>query len=134
MTGIVLHVCIYLMVDCITNEDAFMERLEDTPILEHLPQGAAFGLLCTLIIMNLPLFVLDMQLIILHTYLTWNNLTTFEYIMGKKTSEYLEESHPGKSKHVLPRCLDWIVYRKRKKKKKATSDKIDQEPSSNVPS
>jgi len=88
--------------------------------------------LCTLICINLPLFFLDMQLIVLHCFLTWHDLTTYEYIMEKKTVELQDESHPKSKSRVLPRCLDWIVY-KRRKKKKPKGEKIDQEPPDTPP-
>jgi len=124
MTGIVLHICIYLLVDCLTNEEQFERRLEDYPVVGRIPKEAALGLLGALICINFPLFFLDMQLIILHTFLTWHDLTTYEYIMEKRTVDYIKagEAHPNKDKQrVLPHCLDWIVYRKKKQKK----DKIE---------
>jgi len=125
-TGIMLDISIYVLVECLTNEDDFVKRLVDNPILGGLPKDAVLGLLGLLICINLPLFFLDGQLIILHCFLTWQDLTTYEYIMEKKTTEFSGEEHPKAiKKRVLPRCLDWIVYRKRKKKK-PKNDKIEE--------
>lgn len=133
MTGIVLNISTYLFIDCFMSEEAFLRRLEAIPVLGSLPQEAALGLLGALICINLPLFVLDMQLIILHMFLTWHDITTYEYIMGKKTVELEDETMPSRDrKQVLPRCLDWIVY-SRRKKKKPKADKIEQEPARDAP-
>jgi palmitoyltransferase len=127
MTGIVLHICIYLFVDCLVNEADFKGRLDDNPIFGGIPKEAAQAILAVMIFINLPLFFLDMQLIILHMFLSWHQLTTYEYIMEKKTVESLEgEDAVATNKRVLPRCLDWIVYRSRRKKRPKQNDNIEQ--------
>jgi hypothetical protein len=124
-TGIILDISIYILVDIVTNEEDFVNRLDVNPILSGLTTDAVLALLGILICINLPLFVLDGQLIILHCFLSWHDLTTYEYIMEKKTAEFdRSEDHPKANKRVLPRCLDWIVYRKRKKKPK--NDQIEE--------
>lgn len=37
-------------------------------------------MLSILVIINIPLFILDLQLVCLHTYLSYRSLTTYEYI------------------------------------------------------
>mmetsp|Transcript_23902 Transcript_23902/g.37484 ORF Transcript_23902/g.37484 Transcript_23902/m.37484 type:complete len:218 (-) Transcript_23902:110-763(-) len=131
MTGIVLHICIYLLVDCLAAEESFEKRLDDNHIFGGLSREAALGILCAMICVNLPLFFLDMQLILLHVFLTWHQLTTYEYIMEKRTVEALEGddvgvSDPSQQKdRRLPDCFDWIVYKRRAKRHKPSSDMIE---------
>lgn len=130
MTGIVLHISIYLLVDCLTSEESFEKRLSENPIFGDFPKDGALVTLCIMICVNLPLFFLDMQLIVLHIFLTWNQLTTYEYIMEKRDVECFEDdpaaaNSPPRKDRRLPDCLDWIVFKRRKKKQKQSSDKIE---------
>jgi hypothetical protein len=132
MTGIVLHICIYLFVDCLMSEESFEQRLDDNLIFGGVSRETALGILCAMICLNLPLFFLDMQLIVLHVFLFWHQLTTYEYIMEKKTAEELEgddlavaKSSEGKDRRILPDCFDWIVYKRRKKRQNKKSDQIE---------
>eukprot|EP00747_Dinoflagellata_sp_TGD_P170195 gnl/TRDRNA2_/TRDRNA2_201133_c0_seq1.p1 gnl/TRDRNA2_/TRDRNA2_201133_c0~~gnl/TRDRNA2_/TRDRNA2_201133_c0_seq1.p1 ORF type:complete len:456 (+),score=69.64 gnl/TRDRNA2_/TRDRNA2_201133_c0_seq1:81-1448(+) len=144
-TGIILIVCLYLFVDYFLNESAVEERFQKHPLFSGAPKEVALVLLCVLGFINFPLFVLDMQLVILHCFLTWQNLTTYEYIMNKRNQElenldgvgkYQEGGEQGKdgekgrwskSKQVmvrkivtLPRCMDWIVFARCGSRKKSS--------------
>lgn len=122
MTGIVLDICVYLIIDFIVNEEGFNSRLEDNPIFGGLPEEAAVALLGFLVAVNLPLCVLDMQLIILHIFLARQQITTYEYIINKRAAEADESEE--KQRQILPRCMDWIVYRSRRHRARK-SDNID---------
>jgi len=143
MTGIVLGTCGYLFVDYFANEEEFVVRLHQNPLFSEAPREMAMGLLCSLVVVNLPLFTLDMQLVVLHAFLYTQNLTTYEYIMNKRDLQLEEEfaeaetERPEKPKgartdylrkriKTLPRCMDWIVFRPRKRREKKNKiEKID---------
>lgn len=122
MTGISLVVCVYV----------FIDQLDDpksSPI--GLPSGVSLALLCALVVVNFPLFVLDMQLVILHAFLAHQQLTTYEYIMGKREMEAESDEDrqkrstaPRRVIRTLPRCMDWIVFVRPGKRKR--SPRIDQ--------
>lgn len=86
-----------------------------------------------LLVINAPLLCLDLQLVVLHIYLARNDLTTYEYIMTKRSQQKEKSSgSTGKSKYemgpefvpqgrrlergikTLPAVLDWIVYKGRR--------------------
>lgn len=122
MIGIVLVVCIYLIIDYFTDEVSFQQRMALMRIFSNAPQEVLLGLLLTLVIVNLPLFFLDMQLVLLHAFLSSQQLTTYEYIMNKRSQGQAEERsasessdanappEPRRKPMVLPRCMDWIVF------------------------
>lgn len=140
MTGTCLACCIYLVVDLYVNCESFEERMHDSHTFgPGAPHEVAAGLLIALIIVNFPLFTLDMQLVFLHVFLTSQQLTTYEYIMHKHhmQMEALEKSDKYKadkktsnfrrSIKTLPRCMDWIVFRPSKRKsKKNKIERLDQ--------
>lgn len=133
MIGIVLGTILYQIIDLATNE-GFVLRLEASVIHQDLTKEAFLVILIVMSLVNVPLWVLDMQLVFLHTYLVHQNLTTYEYITNKR-----EDSGEGRFKG-LPGWMDWIVFsrcgRRRKKKDKpppaeekktATGELVDSE-------
>lgn len=142
MTGIVLGTCGYLFVDYFVNEEEFVVRLHQNPLFSEAPREVAMGLLCCLTVVNFPLFTLDMQLVVLHAFLYTQGLTTYEYIMNKRDlqlddefnaeAEQPEKPQRARTDYVrkkiqtLPRCMDWIVFRPRKRREnKNKIEKID---------
>lgn len=132
MTFNILGVSAYLFLDYFINGEEFELRVEDYPVLGDTPREVVIPPLCFLIIVNLPFFVLDMQLVILHIFLTWQNVTTFEYIMNKRVPEGSDSYEDGEgtgngsSKPTirrLPKCFDWILdCRKRRRRSKNSAD------------
>lgn len=147
MTGIVLGTCGYLGFDYFANEESFVERFQDNPLFSEAPKEIALTLLCCLVVVNFPLFTLDMQLVVLHAFLCTQNLTTYEYIMNKRDmqlEEELEVTEPPKRNRTdyvrkkiqtLPRCMDWIVFRpgRRRREQKNKIEKIDTSDESKPP-
>merc|ERR1719296_44204 len=112
-----------------------------------LPWEFLVSLLAFLTFINLPLFLLDVQLVLLHLFLISQDLTTYEYIVGKRDMEQEEaepdepedeeNGRPAMSKReraraagrrairTLPACADWIVFsrcgRRRRQRAKAAA-------------
>mmetsp|Transcript_19939 Transcript_19939/g.69210 ORF Transcript_19939/g.69210 Transcript_19939/m.69210 type:complete len:572 (-) Transcript_19939:77-1792(-) len=121
MVGIVLGTCIYLLYEYCSEEDRLQVRLQDLAAFESLPKEFILGVIIFLVIINLPLFLLDVQLIILHIFLMSQELTTYEYIMVKSGRLELRNttSRPslagtarlvGRKIPTLPAFMDWIVF------------------------
>lgn len=77
MIGIVLGTILYQIIDLATNE-GFVLRLEASVVHQDLTKEAFLVILIVMSLVNVPLWVLDMQLVFLHTYLVHQNLTTYE--------------------------------------------------------
>lgn len=133
MIGIVLGTIAYQVIDFFTNEESFEVRLEESLILNGIAREAYFGILILLLFVNIPLWVLDMQLVLLHSFLMHQNLTTYEYIMNKRARD--DESQAGDNGEqesqgkkpafkALPKCMDWIVFAKCGRRRKKNMDKI----------
>jgi len=140
MTGILLGTCVYIILDYIMDEEAFEERARG--VFPGAPRQLLLGIVGALTVVNLPLFVLDLQLVLLHAFLMSQQLTTYEYIMNKQ--EQMEGRDEGKSMksqstvskanaarrrlkqkiRTLPRCMDWIVFSRcgQKRKKRQARD------------
>merc|ERR1719265_953468 len=81
--------------------------------------------LFAMLVVNVPLFLLTSQLMLFHAFLRWRNMTTYEYISMKrrekekaKTADAKgKEEDADKKRFVLPCCLDWIVYKSRRKRR-----------------
>jgi len=127
MTGIILCCCIGLVIEYVTDEFSLESRLEE--VYGSAPKELAFVAYIVLIFVNTPLFLLDTQLVLFHAFLASQHLTTFEYIMTKrdlqeaKELELQEGANSGAVKKprkglALPGCIDWIVFSKRRKKRK----------------
>jgi len=101
MTGIVLSTSVYLLVEYYTDEEALKVRLEEGSLWPGMPTRVALSILMAIAVVNLPLFALDLQLVILHVFLASQNLTTYEYIMNKCNDEdeldELEQPHATKA-------------------------------------
>lgn len=130
MTGIVLACCINLIVLYVVDSADLQKRLQRT--YGSADKEVVLALLCLLVTVNLPLFVLDLHLVLLHTFLMSQQLTTYEYINHKRS---LQESawevqkagvsaRPKVQKKVvtLPRCLDWIFFCGAKKRRKRRAE------------
>jgi len=129
MIGIVLGTCLYLLVDYLFNGDAFEDRLEGIAIFRYVPKETFLGVLVFMVFVNGPLFVLDMQLVILHAFLSSQHLTTYEYIMNKRNMQLEEpdyeeavETRPPRLK-TLPSCMDWIVFARCGTKRRGSKSK-----------
>lgn len=119
MTGIVLICSIIIVIEYVVDEDALDVRLRE--VYGDTPKEFVIAVLATLIVVNGPLCILDVQLVLFHVFLTSQHLTTFEYIMNKRKLEFEEEEqHDGAPEAKKNRarqqqtCLDWVVYKKRK--------------------
>lgn len=144
MIGIVLGTCVYLLIDYVAFQDDFVLRVERVSMYEFVSKEFFLGLLVAMIIVNGPLFVLDLQLVVLHMFLMSQNLTTYEYIMNKRSiSENCEGGGDDGAKQdqassvqkrfkTLPRCMDWIVFsrcgQRRRKRPKNAIERIDALP------
>lgn len=121
MTFNILCVCAYLLVEYFSHEEEFEIRWHDHFFFADVTKEVALIPLFFLALVNLPFFFLDMQLVLLHMFLSWNNVTTYEYIMNKRNAaeerEYNQANGiaPKGGIRTLPRCLDWIVFRSRKR-------------------
>lgn len=58
-----------------------------------------------LFVLNVPLFYLDLQLVVLHSYLVWRGLSTFEYINMR-----VQDAKEGKKGDGF--CAEWVVVDK----------------------
>lgn len=129
MIGLILGTCIYLLVVYFCDEEAFAYRVQDTPLLGAFPKEVFLALLLVLASLNTPLFILDLQLVVLHVFLVTQRLTTYEYIVNKRSGferreecdeagmEKLGSSGDGAAAggsggkvRTLPRCMDWIFF------------------------
>lgn len=130
MTANILGVCTYLFLDYFLNEEEFELRFKDFPVFVDTPREVVLPPLIFMIIVNLPFFVLDMQLVLLHMFLTWQNVTTFEYIMNKRVPDSSDGYEDGegsgngrKGIRRLPKCIDWILNCKRRRRPKSAENK-----------
>lgn len=148
MVGVMLVTGVNLIADYCSEEDRLLKRMQDTPGFETLPKGFILGVLIFLAVVNVPLFLLDLQLIFLHLFLMSQNLTTYEYIMYKsgrlspteKATAGVKAARQlvGKKITTLPACLDWIVFakccKKRRRRAKDASVSPDTSPQDSLAS
>lgn len=102
MTSIVLSTCAYLIKEYFDDEGALEPRLKEGFLVPGMPTEAVLGILIAISVVNLPLLTLDMQLVILHTFLASQNLTTYEYIMNKCSDEDEQEEAPSHTECADP--------------------------------
>jgi len=57
-----------------------------------------------LLLVNIPFFILDLQLIVLHIYLRWQGYTTYEYVMIK--SNIISRQDVKNNKKEANGCVD----------------------------
>jgi len=113
MTAIIVGTVAYFAVCYISDTDALIARLDDIDFLK----GASFELLYVLfgllILVNGPLFLLDMQLVFLHIYFISQNITTYEYIMIQvKKQADTRDTQPSECLKPFLRCAAWMVLRR----------------------
>jgi hypothetical protein len=128
MTANILGVSGYLLLEFFIDDQEFESRWVKHFLFENVAKEVALVPFIFLAVVNCPFFVLDMQLVLLHIFLTWQNVTTYEYIMNKRNAslenEYNQDANKSDSKggmRTLPRCLDWIVIRRRRRKQDANA-------------
>lgn len=73
---------------------------------------ALITLTVLLLLTNLPLLVLDMELVCLHAYLLHRGMTTFEYITNRIAQQAAATDDDDKLKQRC--CAEWIVIDKRR--------------------
>jgi len=128
MTANILGINVYLLIEFFVNSEAFEIRWHDHFLFQDVEKEMALIPCLLLTLVNLPFFILDMQLVLLHIFLSRENVTTYEYIMkikrGSESSSELDQvgesdaqAAPRKKIRKLPRCLDWIVVDRKKMKK-----------------
>jgi hypothetical protein len=140
MIGMILGTCVYLLIDYAVNPD-FETRIQSMALFESFPKEFFLVLVILMTFVNCPLFVLDGQLVLLHAFLMSQNLTTYEYIMNKRSFDFPSDEEKGRNKvaaklgkriRTLPSCMDWIVFarcgKKRRKKPKNDIERIDTLP------
>jgi len=127
MTANILVISAYLLIDYFANDEEFEIRWHEHPLFADVAKEVALVPFIFLAVVNLPFFVLDMHLVLLHLFLSWNNVTTYEYIMNKRNTmenetyqaESTKSAGDGKPKlRTLPRCMDWILCANRKRRRK----------------
>lgn len=127
MTGICVGTCSYIFVSAfIDPEESFDARFHEFAATLSLPWELFVTLLGLLAMINVPLFMLDVQLLVLHIFLISQNLTTYDYIMGKQeaASNQKRDEESGLKKgrrrlvKKLPRWMDWIVFSRCGKKRR----------------
>lgn len=133
MIGIVLSTCLYLLIDYFVN-DNFPDRVNSIVIYRSFPEEFFLGLFILMVFVNAPLFLLDMQLVLLHIFLCSQDLTTYEYIMNKREIT-LSGVGGAKAKNLshriktLPHCMDWIVFSRCGQKRRKPPQQAQQQTS-----
>lgn len=78
-----------------------------------LGEAPLYAILVTILIINTPLWLLDLTLVAFHSYLCWMDITTFEYLTGKvsrrreakKAERQTSRDHQGQRElEVVPRA------------------------------
>lgn len=124
MTGVMLASCVALLLEYVLDKSRLAKSLEE--LFGGVVQEAALAVWIGLITLNLPLFLLDGQLIILHLFLQSRGLTTYGYIQLKRQelTQNQEEKESGQGAagalqgRSLPRCMDWIVFSYRRARRR----------------
>lgn len=131
MLVFVLGTCAKIFIECFTDMEAFEERVRSVTGLGEAPVEFILTMLVLLVVVNGPLLLLDLQLVGLHAFLNWQQLTTYEYFSYKRERQEMEqqgldsehdEARGGRRIVTLPSCLDWIIFSrcgKRKRRPKA---------------
>jgi len=136
MIGIVLGTMLYQIIDYATNQENFELRLQASALLNGLSKEGFLGIIIAMCFVNVPLWVLDMQLVVLHTFLMQNNMTTYEYIVMKNQAAEKREIEAASGEapkrfKSLPGWMDWIVFSRcgqRRRRKKDNIEKIEEAP------
>lgn len=117
MTGIILGSVVYLLIDYIRSDEVVLQDRIDK-FFGGLPKEMFLAIFVFLITINLPLFVLDVQLLLFHVFLTSKNLTTYEYIVQKRDQATSGVDEKGSLQRCMTCCMDNTVLKRRKKKPK----------------
>jgi len=128
MTTVLLTTFLYLLVEYYSEE----RRLLDTPSFRTIPEGLFLGFLFFAVIINTPLFLLDVQLILLHLFLMSQHMTTYEYILSKQKEnvEDVEENEINfldRFRKSAMSQLDWIVMTRCGKGRRKKRDEKNEE-------
>merc|ERR1711957_74215 len=91
--------------------------------VRYAPKGLVITVLFLLATLNLPLFILDLNLMIFHIGLTWRKQTTIDYIRACGAYERAfingdldDIQAQGKLlQKPFSRCVDWVIFRQRLK-------------------
>jgi len=114
MTGAILICTISLLISL---------AVDDESETFGIPEEVLWGFSIAMVVVNVPLFALDVQLILFHLFLTSQNLTTHEYVLRK------EEKKSGVSlQRCMTCCMDNLVLRRRKKPRAKVDPKSDELP------
>merc|ERR1712232_96805 len=111
MIGLHLGTCAYLLLECFVDEDLCEQRIQAITFIADFPKDFFLGILFAMCFVNVPIFLLDLQLVILHIFLWSQKMTTYAYIMNKRS--LMEKKQTGKAEfHIktLPNFMDWIVF------------------------
>jgi hypothetical protein len=138
MTGICMASCIFLLIDFYTDiaEEPLKQRLRHHPLFGEVSEDLGVGLVITVLCINVPLLLLDLQLVFLHLFLTSQNLTTYEYIMNKsqmeleslqQTADRPKAYRLHESFQALPYVLDWIVFKPKSRRNHGKKEKVKTE-------
>jgi len=125
MTGIILGGSVYLLFDYIrSDEQVLADRI--AKYFGSAPEELFLAIFILMLVINLPLFLLDLQLLLFHMFLTSQNLTTYEYIVRKRdqASNGADEPSKGALQRCATCCMDNTVLKRKKKKPKDTGQKI----------
>eukprot|EP00927_Polykrikos_kofoidii_P022753 TRINITY_DN21148_c0_g1_i1.p1 TRINITY_DN21148_c0_g1~~TRINITY_DN21148_c0_g1_i1.p1 ORF type:complete len:527 (+),score=97.54 TRINITY_DN21148_c0_g1_i1:64-1644(+) len=116
--AITLGSCVYLLVEYATDSDKLSQRAETS----HIFRGSTVAplvLLWIMTVVNVPFYLLDVQLIGLHVFLMHEGMSTYDYIVMKQEREKRKAAGSdeealafgGSQRHrSLPHCLDWIFF------------------------
>lgn len=126
VVGIIFGTVLIMLIDVAMDGDSLDRRISGVDSFKDISSDFFFGLLIVMTIFNAPIFVLDVQLVIMHIILTWQGLTTYDYITNKRDYQAdvdVKDKQESKAM-ILPRCVDWIVFarcgRRRRKQKVAS--------------
>jgi len=114
MTGIMLATLVYLLYSHFTEDGdgVVSKNLEER--YGGMPDSLALVIFFILIVINLPLLLLDMQLLLFHIFLTSRGLTTHEYVIQKAQREESGDSVSWSQK-CMTCCMDNMVLRRRRR-------------------
>jgi len=124
MTGIMLSTIFYLLYDHFSEEGNGVVAKNLEARFGGLPEAVALLVFWSLIVVNLPLFLLDMQLVLFHIFLTSRGLTTHEYVIQKAQREESGEAVSCAQK-CMTCCMDNIVLRRRRRPKRSTPNQTN---------
>eukprot|EP00397_Hematodinium_sp_SG-2012_P025509 GEMP01026661.1.p1 GENE.GEMP01026661.1~~GEMP01026661.1.p1 ORF type:complete len:355 (+),score=68.52 GEMP01026661.1:518-1582(+) len=84
MTAVQSGVCTYLLYENVTGDEVSERAVR---VFGHGNTKSLTALFASMLIVNVPILYLNTQLVILHIYLQHRDLTTYEYIMTKRSQQ-----------------------------------------------